>query len=746
MDADSGRQALTFVLANAQGWMIYPFILLAIAVAWWSWARYGPRPPGTAGAIARCCRVAGLVTVLICISDPSWRETTSVATPGRIAILVDSSTSMLRDDAPDLARRIDATHHLRDALSRQSGEEHLLSWYRIGGSLEAMDDEALDQLAATGTSSPLGQEIATVAERMRYDLLIVVSDGRVNRGPDLATVGTALGRARNPEHGVWTLAVGSDRVDRELHIDEIEGNRTIALDERQPFEVRFSGRALGVEPITVTLLLDDNELDSATIEPDPQADELDIQSFRSVLMARIDTEGRHDLTAVVRQGDDEQTMRLPVEVVERRLTVLMLAHWPRYELRYLRNALDRDPLVEIHAYLADGGWRRWGDSTFGPEVLPLGSVAIQDYDAFIIGDIDAHVINDAMMRHLIDAVEQQGAGLIWLPGERGAIAEMAQSLLGRLMPVELPDATQLRQGFLEDRPLGVMRSPSAMDLNLFPPGPIDWPGLPRLRGRLPITALRPGAQALMLSDTGDPLVVSRRFGAGLAAIVAVDDTWRWRRNAADAFLHRFYSPLLRHVSQGRGLGAQPWRMTITPHRNEPGAPLELAVVPDSGAPDDRDLPQHIVIELSGPQGHSQRHMLQRLSDEPSFTARIATPPHIGSWQGEVIDGLAGPDVAPADLIVLRPQLEARDPRIDDQALRLLSQRSGGRSFTWTGLSDHDDDRTGNAADRLSAALPSLTREERYERLIRLWDRAWILLLIAFFFSLEWGLRRHHRLP
>ena len=536
MDAEASGRALTFVLGNAQGWMIYLFILLAGVLTWWSWIRYGPRPPGIAGTVARCCRVAGLIALLACISDPSWRETTSVATPGRIAILVDSSASMSRDDAPDVERRIDVTRHLHQALTNRHADDHLLSWYRIGGSLEPMDNETLETLAATGTSSPLGEEITTLAERMRYDLVIVVSDGRVNRGPDLATVGVALGRNRNPEHGVWSLAVGGDGVDRELHIDEIEGNRSIALDERQPFEVRFSGRALGGEPITVTLLLDDTELDQVVVEPDPEADELDMQSFRSALVARIDTPGRHVLTAMVRQGDDEQTMRLPVEVVERRLSVLMLAHWPRYELRYLRNALDRDPQVDIHAYLSDGGWRRWGDSTFGPEILPLGSVAIQDYDAFIIGDIDTHVINDAMMRHLIDAVEQQGAGLVWLPGERATIADMATGLLGRLLPVELTDAAQLRQGYLEDRPLSVLRSPAAVELNLFPPGTIDWPSLPRLRGRLPIHAVRPGAQVLMISDAGDPVVVSRRFGAGMAAILTVDDTWRWRSNAGDAFL------------------------------------------------------------------------------------------------------------------------------------------------------------------------------------------------------------------
>ncbi len=739
-----GASDLEFVLANAQGWMLYLYILGAAALCWWAWRRYGPRPPGLAGWLSRICRVLAILLLVACITDPSWRETITTTKPGRIAVLVDTSASMARDDAPDLSSRLAVLGPLRAALATVT-DAHTVSWYRLGGALGRVENDELDTLAADAPVSPLGSQVGEVARDPQYELVLLVSDGRVNDGPALDAVGRSLGRGRGPERGVWTLSVGGTAVTPELHIDEIEGNRDLALGEANPFEVRFSGRSLGDAPVTVRIRRGDEVLAETTLTPESVADPVTVQSFSPELDVTLHDEGRAGLTAEVTAGDLSHRMSIPVEVKPRNLQVVMLAHHPRYEMRYLRNALDRDQTVTVHSYLADGGWRRWGDERYGGTVLPLGTVQLEDYHAVIVGDIDAHTLDETQMNNLATAVRQQGLGLVWLPGERGAIAGFRDSPLSKLIPAELPSTAEIQRGYLANEARTIQRSPAARGLKLFDPGRGTWEELPRLRGLLPVGSLRQPAQVLMETRSGEPVVVARRIGAGRSVLVAVDDTWRWRRNVGDYYLNRFHSPLLRYASAGKGLDTHPWRAAATPYRAQTSQRVQLAVAPQTPGEQRADLPDAVTVQLRGPGETRLKYRLLRVPGEPAFAAEVPAPGQPGSWHLELIDGLPATDVRAGELVVLPSQRERRDPRADHEAMARLSAASGGRAAVW----ESPEPGTGaeaNAAARLIAALPDLSHHEQSRHFIRLWDRFWVFMLVIGLLCVDWALRRANRLP
>lgn len=708
-------------------WHLLLYLLAALGLAWWAHRRYGPGPAGWSGRIARGCRWLTIVLLVVMVAGPAWRNTSTTAIPGRLLVAVDHSASMARTDTPDERPRIAVASDLAVALQSLATTRHLLQeWRAIGGIDDAVDAVGLATTFAnaTGSSSPLGDELQRLADPGRCDHLIVVSDGRVTTGTDLATLAELM---RERDVGLSILTVGETSIDPALWIDQLVVNRNAALGEREPVVVRLAGRALDEEaPVTVRVSVNGRELDLRDAERTAEHD--GISEWIARLGAEFHEEGEAILRVEVRQGELSDVREVRIAVSERRLQVLILDSRPRYELRYLREALRRDHTIVLHAYLGDGRrWRRWTD--LGPgDHLPLTSAEVRDYDVIVLGDVRPDQFSDDQLRGIEDAVRKHGAGLIWLLGETGGAAAFARHPLGELLPTRLPGADALVRGFLDQRPQRLRRTDAATAIGLFDPGDIDWQDLPPLFGAAPLGELRPASEALMVDDMDTPLVVGRQYPPGRAVVVAVDDTWRWRRNVGDTYLQRFHGQLLRFASAGRRLGNHQWRLTGTPRRVIPGESVTLTLTPIG--PSDERRPDRVVAALVGPDGAEVIVPLTAADD--GFAATIPAPA-AGNWRLRVVDGAEERLVDAGELEVQPPSSELRDPRADPEALDALARATGGRIY--------------RDAAALVADLPDLARD-RVETLPPrgLWDTPWALMVLLLLLTIEWSLRRWHRLP
>jgi hypothetical protein len=760
-DAHAGVSHVTgdrFTFANLPApWMVPLVLVVAIAFAWWGWRRYGPAPKGFAGTLARTCRALALALLVLAVAGPAWRRTTVTDLPYRIVVAVDRSASMARPDGPGGVPRIAAAAALARGLDQRQQADPLLAveWRAIGGvdGGGAIDPAALraGTLSAPGGESPLGDELDRAVAERRPDLLLVVTDGRVTAGSSLAAT---AGHWQARDLDVFTLATGTAAVSPELAIDEVVINRDAAKDEREPVTVRLSARALpaGTAPIvTVAIPGADPVTVKAVPVPGP-ADGGDDPARQQALEAHLEVTFTHEgpatvrITATVAGAAAGATVALPapaptpalsaapqdiaVQVHDRRLTVLMLAQRPRFEERYLREALKRDRTMTLHAYLADGRWRRWG--TEGPDVLPLSPEALAAYDVIIIGDIGPEALPEGDLQHLDQALRRSGAGLLWIPGETGAIAGFGTGAMAEDLPVTLPDAATIAAGYLDGRAHRLRRAPGVERLGLLEPaaGDIDWPQLPSLDGALPLSAaaVRPGSEVLAEDQDANPLVITRACGAGRCVLVAVDDTWRWRRNAGDHYLHRFHSQLLRFAASGRRGGNRPWRVTVSPHRALPGETIELGLMP-LGQPEGAG--SHVAVQLS----QGDRHVVVALDPVGAgegSSAHIGAPGP-GRWNVVVVSGVDPTLAEPAELVVVPAEDELRDPRVDLPGLQAFAAASGGQVFT-------------DPAALLAALPKDLRRSDSSEADNPMWDGWTMLLVVVGLFTLEWGLRRTNRLP
>ncbi|MHC5067567.1 MAG: hypothetical protein ACYTF0_03140, partial [Planctomycetota bacterium] len=424
---------LHLTLAHTPGWMMYPALATAAVLAWWSYRRYGPAPAGLAGIITRSCRAGAVALLALALTGPSCVRTTTWNEGGNLAIAVDRSGSMARADGPQASPRHAIVARLNAALSEHRPDLNP-TWYSIGdGTLTITAAEAAEP--PSGTRSQLGDDLHQLCRDHNPDAVIVVSDGRISDGSSsLAASGRSLARAGIPRAGIWTLAVGGTTIDPSLSLADVRCPDTLPLGEQVPVAIRIQGRQLDDRPLTLRTWIGDSLVNEQQLNlPSSGDDPLGSATTSALVPVRFADEGRHRLRVEVTCDDLSHSYEQSVTVNARRLRVLMLLDRPRYEMRYLRNALIRDLTIEVHSYLGDGRWRRWGDSDHGPEQLPLLDDQLADYDAIILGDIDAGHFNAEQLDALSRAVRQAGCGLIVVPGSRGALATYSGTALAAVL-------------------------------------------------------------------------------------------------------------------------------------------------------------------------------------------------------------------------------------------------------------------------------------------------------------------------
>lgn len=745
-----------FSLVNADGWLIYFFVALALILMIWAWRRYGPGPRQPWNLIAKLCRILAILAVIVLITGPAWRISREVVIPGRLGVAVDCSGSMAKADGPKETVRIHSATTVRMAVESYSAKRALeVQWFAVGGQARRLDGPIP---LATGVSTQLGSELDEIAASAGLDMLLVVSDFRSTGGTDLEVVAK---RWQNRRLRCQTLAVGGDGVEPELSIEEVIGPAQMAIEERQPFQVRLNGRNLGKEPIKLRLsevgknnqetILEETEIPAGDVT-DPVLRRLVEGSLTAVLRS----EGDHRLRFSVEQGSLKQSADRTVTVLQRKLRVLILAWDPCWEFRYLKTALSRDPTVTaVHIYTAEGRWRAWGSST--PETMPFTPELLKDYDLIVLGDIPASSLHDERLALIERVVRSSGIGLVWWAGKYGHLASFRTTSLGRLLPVELPDAESIAKGFAANRPFHVDRTPLAKRLGLLEPGPIDWRNLPPLLGACAIAPDRVKKQAeiVMTDPDGKAVVAMARSGDGSSLFIGIDETWRWRKNAGDVYLHRFWTQLLRYISSGRGLGDKRWRIDAAPTTASPGEPVRLGLVPI--APLSGEPPQTISLHLTSSGNQTLLVQLARPQGEPGFRTTINAPA-VGVWtivgvENEQINDLVKPQsIVPGELTVVRPRAELIDPRVDLSAAKLLAASTGGES--WHIVQGKDSVQVQNlnhpdqslSLEKLLERLPDLTSRQESVRTEPLWDRWWTLLILVTILAIEWSIRRLNRLP
>lgn len=753
-------------------------------------------------------RLAAALALVIALLDPiaehSYRETVR----GRVIVGVDLSESMATTDpgrpaneAAKLGKALGISPSQLANLSRREIARRLLQgdWLKrltvehevelIGFARESVAGYTPSSMSARLAEPTKPDDLATqwtdwqaVLERALENPegapvlgVVLLTDGRQNTD----SANDAANRLADRDVPVFPILIGSTIPPRDAAIALVKAPERVSKGDAADIAVtiKLDGMTPGV-PVRVLL-----EYPGA--EPLRQEVTTPYDGSRPLATFRVPLEevGRQHFAVSVgpikedsRPDNDRRTFS--IEVTDDKARVLLIDGEPRWEFRYLRNALRRDPHVDVEAVV----FRQppplaTAEPTY-PSSLPPpaadGPDPLGAFDLIVVGDVSADDLPPASWQRLEWFADHRGGTLVLAAGphlaESFASIETARKLLPVLELKSLPfdpdaidpDHPSLPPGLAVRPSPGALADPGSWPMLRFAAEPdrnlAVWEGLaplPWVLGGRP----KPTATPLLIavgddiSEGSSVVAAAMPYGLGKVLWVGTDSTWRWRYRVGDAYHHRFWGQVVRWAgSQPLTAGNRLVRFGPLRPKTAEGqtTPIRAQFAEDAPGITPDLLVAARVFRARGAAANSSP---KPLPPEPEGEAILIVPLRPSTDQPRVFEGLAS--ALPPGLYAVRldvPQLPGAPtdsapleiaPRVSSERVELAATRDPlDRLALPTGghvLSPPD---AASLADLLSARNTPRIRVTTSP----LWDRPWSLGLFFAILTAEWVLRKRVGLP
>lgn len=530
-------------------------VAVAAALSFLAWRRAGYR---RSFGMLELLRMTIVVLVVVLLNQPEWIEEYKPIEKPSVAVLWDDSASMETRDVPAkdassaaLASRREAVAPLTDPAFFDNLREEF--------AVAVQSFSAPDPDAGTDLYAPL----ADAPDRFKnLRAVVLASDGDWNKGPPPVNAASTLRLKGVP---VFVVPVGSPS-----RLPDVE---LLSVDA-PTFGVR--GKSVRV-PFTIDSALP-REYAASVVLRTSNGDEVQ-KEVRIAPMARTSDwivwspkeSGDYTLTLEVPKHPDElaadnNQISTPISIREEKLRVLVVESLPRWEYRYLRNALSRDPGVEVSCLLFHPGLDKPGGG--GKDYIktfPKGLDELSKYDVVFLGDVGVETgqLTTEDARLLKGLVEHQASGLVFLPGWQGRQSSLLDSELGDLYPVVLDSSQPGGWGSRTPSQFELTESGAKSLLTKLADTQEEnievWESLPGFQWYAPVVRAKAGTEVLcvhkdVFNEFGRiPLLVTRTYGAGKILFMGTDGAWRWRKGVEDKYHYRFWGQVVRWMAYQRNM-------------------------------------------------------------------------------------------------------------------------------------------------------------------------------------------------
>jgi hypothetical protein len=693
-------------------------------------------------------RLAAILFVAALLAGPSrWTASTEPVKP-RVALLIDRSRSMsLRDDdagCPRLAA-VKQSWLTLESRSRLAAVVDA-SLHSVAETTQPLSITEIDTLAPAGDRSRLTAGLATFLPSRPGSTpvdLVLLSDGVDTEGALLSSLAPAAKNAGVVIHAVVPSGgggPGDTRLDASfdeswivtgekatLRVDIAETSVTGAPARLIIRERDFAGPVIAER----TLSLGPRQTVEIPILPpvEPAIEAAALARYVAVLEPQPGE-------AVLTNNRDTAA----VQVMPKRLRVVLFEAEPSWDTRSFADALAADPDVELTAVYrlatqpeAPGDRARLRVTRITPGLerthrttgsdAPITPDALDAFDLFVLGRGAATILPAEAAAHLRTLVEARGRALLMLRGP-----ELPPSPLGWASP------------FLGRSGTVTLRWPTLRPAEADLTAPI----LKLSELRCTLGALKPAAIPLVFADRSPaeesvPVLIESRVGAGRIGTVAAEGLWRAgvSGEAARDSVRRLWTRWVTRLVYGSDV--------------PPGASALLALTRLEAAPNEPITAvvrtRHETLDLSGvpltirrPDGVESTVALTRDADSAAkWTASIRSDLE-GDHHVRLRLPPAGDHASPMHLETML-SVKVRDlemlettPRRED--LRSLAERTGGRLWAPTPSAAED------FAEYLERRAVARTVPPRLEPL---WDRGWLYVALCALLAAEWWLRRREGL-
>jgi hypothetical protein len=556
------------------------------AVCFLGWRRGGG---GRGQGWLEALRLAIAAVVAVLLNQPEWVEERPPEGRPVIAVLHDASRSM---DTADVPAAASGMRSRREAIAPLATSTF---WQPLADRFEVVTEPF--SLAPPATDTDIAAPLAEASERFaRLRAVVLASDGDWTAGDPPIEATAALVQAGVP---VLAVPIGSD-----TRLPDV------ALASLDCPTVGVVGKPVRI-PFTLESSLPDDRV--ARVRLAVSTGEMLTREVRLPAMGSATDwffwtppdVGDVTVTVTLEPLDgellaDNNERTAPLTVRQETLRVLVVESVPRWEYRYLRNALSRDPGVEVSCLLFQPDLpKRGGGGRDYIDHFPAGLDELSVYDVVFLGDVGVGpgqlTLEDC--RLLAGLVEYQASGLVFMPGYRGAQATLVGTPLEELCPVVIDAGRPEGQATAAPRRVVLTEAGRRSLLTKLADTPAEnlavWESLPGVQWHGPVLRAKAGSEVLAVHEESAneygriPLLVTRGFGAGKVLYMATDGAWRWRKGVEDRYHYRFWGQVVRWMAYRRNMArGERMSLSFTPEQPELGRPLSFdARVSDAaGAP------------------------------------------------------------------------------------------------------------------------------------------------------------------
>lgn len=762
-------------LSFATSWTLWvAAALLATSLIWFTYNYYrdGTRPNWWLKSILVGFRLLSILALMLMLAQPTLRLAKIDRTAPTVLLLVDNSQSMtiteprlpasrreiesagtgISADSISATTRLTRANALLDkskALTRlaERYNVHLYSFAGTPHSIPLPTDKKqrmnykfnvapdTENGDSTQTGAALSRALDETAGQPVAGALII-SDGGSNLGED--PIQTA-DRARQLHIPVSTAGLGDPTKTKDVALLSVLADDVVRVNNTVTVYAAISQRGYAGKTVTITLQRDNEIVGRETVRLGPDEQKQEVHFTYSPTRA-----GRFAYTVTAAALPGEITLannkRAFVQtVIDKKLKVLYIEAEPRYEYRYLRNAILRDNSLDFACLLLSGdNADKGGEGNIPINRFPPDEKSLFEYDIIVLGDVPRSYFDDTQLQAIRRFVEDRGASLLVIAGEQHMPHEYAGTPLEAVLPVVIaptPDPVQTDDPFQWQLTPEGKRSP-VMQLEDDSAGSERvWRELPGMFWAAGVPRAKPGATVLAVhpsrrnADGPYPLVATQPFGAGKCFLQLVDSTWRWRWRVGDRYFYRYWGQVFR---------------TLTP-KELPGNSRFVQLnadrsnyrLTDKVALNARLLDAYyhpikvpsVTATVIGEGGQSQQITLQAAAGTPGLYTAQFQPDRVGHYTTTVVSPVDTQAKASAAFVVESLALEKQKPELDEKQLRQIAAAGGGKYYR--------SDKIGDWIDSLPYHPLQIRSEQEYE----LWNAPLILILFLLPLSLEWIVRK-----
>lgn len=707
-------------------------IIITGVLCWFAWHRSGYRK--RIGWL-ELLRFVLVILVVLTLNQPEWLESQPPEQRSTLAILWDKSNSMLTQDIIEeqdtAAKRKSRAETIQPLMSEEvwkSEEDTELNVvFEPFSSLLDPAEEATDINA--GLSHVLDNH-----SNLRG--VVLLSDGDWNIGDSPVKTATRFHMQGVP---VFTVGVGSEVPLPDIELVSMDAP-TYGVTKKQlriPFVVR---NTLGQDrDVNLTLSVNDEPTVNKiiTVPAMGQAQENMAWTPQETGEYTLNLRIAPDMQELIPENNE---LSAPISIRQERLEILVIESYPRWEYRYLRNALERDAGVNVTCLLFHPKLPKVGGGRSYIKHFP-DARELSKFDVVFLGDVGVSPdqLTAEQAQDLRQLVSAQAAGIVFIPGRTGAQDSLTAGPLADLYPVILDPATPNGIGSSVQSYFALTEPGQRSLLTRLGDTDLDnsdvWRTLPGFFWYAGIRRAKVGTEILAVHDQAAtvsgrvPLIVTKTYGTGKVLFMGTDSAWRWRHGVEDKYHYRFWSQVARWMAYRRQMAqGEAIRLFYSPDRPHVDDVLTLNanVMDNVGGPLDRGT---VTVQAIAPSGKTETIRLQPgIEDALGLFVGTFVPKESGNYRLVATSSETGASVQ-TDLSVqgLNREQQGRLARFD--VLEEISKITNGKLVS---IAD-----VGTLLDHL-AALPE---PEPIVKRTRIWSHPLWGGLIILLLGLFWVARK-----